>query len=157
MKKFILMIVFGSMIHNASAQATTIYQKIRQVISVTEPELSLENKLIAFNLWSADNVESRIANKNFDRAANVYQNARLKGGLKGLIVVAINKDNLNSAATIAMTKDGITKMISVPLENIPDFDPGGKNNMVFDSQGQEVYSNLAASQVFESINKLVTR
>jgi hypothetical protein len=142
-----------SLIYNAQSD---VYLNLKKLIRETHPELNTDNKLIAFNVWSVDDAKSREANKSFEKVIQVYQNARLKGGLKGIIVVAINKDELSSSANIAFSKDGIAQSISVKLSDLELIQPGNLNS-VFDSNGTEVYKNLDPSEVYSSVNKLVTR
>ena len=134
-----------------------LYLKIITIISKTNPEIITTNKLIAYNVWSVSNGESREANKSFEKVYKTYEYAKLKGGLKGIVVVAINKDDLSTTANITYNKDGITKMISLKLEDFKGIESGLTTNAVFDSKGNEIYENLGASQIFNSINKLVTR
>jgi hypothetical protein len=155
MKK-LLFAVFFALAANIVPAQSDIYSKLIKIVKETHPEISLSDKLIAFNVWSLNDAESRQANKDFEKTYNVYQNARLKGGLRGIVVLAVNQDNLSSEAVIALTKDGITKMISVKHTDIADLEPGIKNR-VFDSAGAEVYRDLPASTIYSSINHLITR
>lgn len=134
----------------------TLYKNIKQLILQTHPEISTDNRLIAFNIWSMDDQESRETNKGFERAYQVYEFARLKGGSKGMIVIAVNKDNLSPEAVITFSKDGITKMIPVKISDLKGIGEG-ISNCVFDSNGNQVYSNLSAPLVYSSINHLITR
>lgn len=136
---------------------TDLYIKIRQLIHDTQPEIILDNKLIAFNSWSSDDTESREANKSFEKVYKIYEYARLKGGLKGVVVITVNHDPLSSMAAIALKKDGIVKVISLNAADIKDLPvPPGKN-IVFDADGKEVYRDLEPSVIFASFNQLITR
>lgn len=139
------------------AQAQTdLFASVKRIITETHPEINLENKLIALNVWSLDNPESREANKSFEKTYGVYENAILKGGRKGLVVLAVNKDELTSEAVITLKKDGVTKTISVKLSELGGIDAAA-TNVVFDKDGHEVYKNLSAPNIFSSINHLITR
>ncbi|PBQ34396.1 hypothetical protein CNR22_22330 [Sphingobacteriaceae bacterium] len=155
MKKILLTFCLITVGLFAQAQ-TNLFSNLKRIISETAPEINIDNKLIAMNVWSLDNMESREANKSFEKAYGVYEVAILKGGRKGLIVLAINKDELTSEAVITLKKDGVTKMISVKLSELPGLD-ANTSNLVFDKDGNEIYRNLSSPNVFSSINHLITR
>ena len=83
------------------------------------------------------------------------------GGNKGIIVLNIDLDNNSVNGDITLKKDGISKIITIPSDNIEILNElKGKTsgyNIVFDSNGNMVYENLAAGTVYESIHKLITR
>jgi hypothetical protein len=130
------------------------YNFLVSEIKKQHPQLELQNKLISVNVWSAENIESREANKAFQKTFTTYEFAKLKGGLKGVVCFLINKDNANESAII-LNKDGIVKPII-----LKDLDPtlvSNLSNVVFDANGNEVYKNLPSSNVFKSFNQLITR
>lgn len=152
MKKFIPIILFVAFSSILNAQSD-LFLKVKKAMQENHPEISLDNRLIAINIWSVNNQESRDANKQFNNTYKIYEFAKLKGGLKGLICVSINKDGESSS--IILNKDGAAKLI--PLNSVDISTSNAINNIVFDEQGVEVYKNIAPNKVFESINKLVTR
>ena len=135
---------------------TNLFSNVKRIIAESHPEINLDNKLIALNVWSVDNSESREANKSFEKAYNIYEVAILKGGRKGIVVLAVSKDELSSEAVITLKKDGVTKMISVKLNELEGLD-AGTSNIIFDGEGHEVYKNLSSPNVFSSIQHLITR
>jgi len=155
MKKILLTFSFIAFGLFSQAQ-NDLFKTLKQIIIEIHPEIGLENKLIALNVWSVDDMDSRETNKSFEKAYGVYEHAVLKGGRKGIIVLAVNKNELSSEAVIMLTKDGITKMISVKLSEIAGLD-GNITNIIYDSEGHEIYKNLSAPNVFSSINHLITR
>ncbi|WP_317897390.1 hypothetical protein [Aurantibacillus circumpalustris] len=155
MKIFFITVSFAVATFSASAQ-NNLYQNIKKLINETHSEISTENKLIAFNIWSLDNLESRETNKQFEKAYSVYESSFLKGGRNGLIVVSINKNNLSSPALVTYAKDGITKTIPFKLSDFEDLDTS-ITNAVFDSNGGGVYQNLSSQNVLGSIHHLITR
>ena len=155
MKKLLFTLSFAAIGLLSSAQVS-LYQNAKKLLSETHPEISTENRLIAINVWSETNTESREANKGFEKTYSVYERARLKGGSKGIIVIAVNKDELTPTAVITFTKDGISKLISVKLSDLEGID-ANTTNVVFDSNGNEVYKNLSAPNIYSSINHLITR
>jgi hypothetical protein len=156
MKKLLLICsaFFLSTFLNAQSD---LYVKIKKALQQTHPELVTDNKLIAINIWSVEDANSRETNKSFEKAYNVYEFARLKGGLRGLVFVTLNLDNLSSTATITLSKDGVIKSISLKAEDVEGLNSYGIENVVFDSTGNSVYKNLSASTVFSSIQSLITR
>ena len=129
-----------------------VYLKLKNAIKENHPEINLENKLIAVNVWSANNPESREVNKQLNRVYTIYEFAKLKGGLKGLVCVTINKDG--DAASIILNKDGATKLIQL---NTFEISSASNSNFIFDDKGNEVYKNISSDKIFESVNKLITR
>jgi hypothetical protein len=156
MKKLLLIVstFFLSTFLNAQSD---LYVKIKKALQQTHPELVTDNKLIAINIWSVEDANSRERNKSFEKAYNVYQVARLKGGLRGLVVVTLNLDNLSSTATIALGKDNVVKSVSLKANDVEALNSYGIENIVFDSTGNSVYKNLSASTIFSSIQSLITR
>lgn len=156
MKKLLLLFALIGFSTYSNAQAE-LYFKVRELIQLQYPAIDLEGKLIAINIWSLDNQESREANKSFEKAFQVYEGAKLKGGNKGIVVIAVNRDNLSSVADIAFKKDGLQKLLSFKIEDIRDLEKAGFSNIVFDANGLTVYTDLKAPVIFSSINSLITR
>jgi hypothetical protein len=156
MKKLLLICsaFFLSTFLNAQSD---LYVKIKKALQQTHPELVTDNKLLAINIWSVEDINGRETNKSFEKAYHVYEFARLKGGLRGLVFVTLNVDNLSSTATITLSKDGVIKSISLKAEDVEGLNSYGIENVVFDSTGNSVYKNLSASTVFSSIQSLITR
>ena len=150
MRKLALICLFVAVNTFLNAQSD-LYLKVKKAMQESHPEINMADHLIAVNIWSSDNQESREANKHFNRNYGIYEFAKLKGGLKGLICVTINKEGETSS--VILSKDGATKLIqlnSVEVVNTP-------SNFVFDDQGKEIYKNIPSEKIFESINKLITR
>ncbi len=153
-----LILIFSVMFCTVSLRAQTeAYVKLKKAIERTHPEIVLDNRLIAFNVWSVAGQEGRDANKSFEKAYEVFGHARLKGGAKGIVVVLVNTDDLSSTAVILLGKDRVSKCISLKSEDLPDFTSMHAANMVFDASGNEVYRDLPADVVFRKIQNLITR
>lgn len=151
MRKITFAFLFSVISAFLNAQSD-VYLKLKNSIKQNHPEINLENKLIAVNFWSANNQESREANKQFNRVYSIYEFAKLKGGLKGLVCVTVNKEG--DAASIILIKDGATKLIQL---NVFDISSVSNSNFIFDDKGNEVYENISSNKIIESLNKLVTR
>lgn len=156
MKKLLLLLVLSSFCYLSKAQVN-LYFKVREVIQTNHPEINLDGKLLSVNIWSLDNQESRDANKSFDKAYKVYEGAKLKGGPRGIVSIAVNIDNLTSTASIAYQKDNVTKLLSFKLDDISDLKNPGFSNIVYDSKGFMVFQDLKSGDIFQSINSLITR
>jgi hypothetical protein len=160
MKKslFIVFILFFAA-HFSKAQSS-LFIKISSAISVQKGS-PLENKLIALNVWSAENKASRNLNTEFDKVGKIYEYARLKGGPSGIVCVALSLDQDKVKVEVALQKDGITKLINFTNEDKDlvkalENKPAGYN-ILFDKGGNIVYENLKEGTVFSSVNQLITR
>ena len=151
MKKIATLILFFAITSCLNAQSD-LFLKVKKAIKENYPEVNLEHKLIAVNVWLVSNQESRDANKQFNNVYKIYEFAKLKDGLKGLVCVIINKEG--DAASIILNKDGATKLIQLNNLDVPS---NTVSNFVFDENGKEVYKNIPSGKIFESINQLITR
>ena len=139
-----------------SAQSNLNFE-VKNLIYSNYPNTNIENTLLAINFWSVSDSKSRDLNKAFEKVANTYEFAHLKGGLKGIVVLLINKDNLSSLANISLSKDGIKKSINLKLSDLKQHNSDLPSNIIFDSNGKIIYNNLEAINVFEKINQLISR
>ena len=139
-----------------SAQSNLNFE-VKNLIYSNYPNTNIENTLLAINFWSVSDSKSRDLNKAFEKVANTYEFAHLKGGLKGIVVLLINKDNLSSIANISLSKDGIKKSINLKLSDLKQHNSDLPSNIIFDSNGKIIYNNLEAINVYEKINQLITR
>ena len=139
-----------------SAQSNLNFE-VKNLIYSNYPNTNIENTLLAINFWSVSDSKSRDLNKAFEKVANTYEFAHLKGGLKGIVVLLINKDNLSSLANISLSKDGIKKSINLKSSDLKQHNSDLPSNIIFDSNGKIIYDNLEAINVFEKINQLITR
>ena len=139
-----------------SAQSNLNFE-VKNLIYSNYPNTNIENTLLAINFWSVSDSKSRDLNKAFEKVANTYEFAHLKGGLKGIVVLLVNKDNLSSLANISLSKDGIKKSINLKSSDLKQHNSDLPSNIIFDSNGKIIYDNLEAINVFEKINQLITR
>ncbi len=154
---YISIFVLGSLLSNAQS---SLYDKLNSFLSNQTKEI-VSNRLIAINVWSASDKNSRDLNVEFERAYSTYDYAKLKGGNGGIIVLNINLDNDVVNSDIILKKDGINKLIKVPSDNSEIIkELSGKSagyNIVFDANGNVVYEILTPANAFESIHQLITR
>lgn len=143
-----IMLVFGV---NCFSQID-LFKKIKDELILSQPNLKVEDKVIAVNFWTSSSIESRNSNKEFERVSKTFENALLKGGSKGIVCVCVNVKNEN--AEIILKKDDITKLISIKLDDIKT---SNLKNIVFDSNGNATYKNLNSDKIFSSVQQLITR
>jgi hypothetical protein len=155
MKKNLLSVLFIVLGCSAFGQVS-LFETVRTTITRQYPELRAEEKLIVINFWSANDPGSRELNEAFNKNYSIYKFARLKGGRKGMIAVAVNTGNDASQATITLRKDGALELLPLTIADTGLSEAPFKN-AVFDSEGNRVYTDLVASEVFMKINQLLTR
>ena len=134
-----------------------LHTRILELIRTQYPNISTTDKLIAYNAWGLEDQQGRDRNQSFDKAVSIYANARLKGGLKGLLVVSLCTDAAKGIAATVLEADGIARLLVLDKNDLGEIFAGAPRNMVFDASGAEVYRNLDAGEVLTSINKLITR
>lgn len=153
----IIAVMIISLVSNAQSD---LYTKLSSFISNQTKE-STTNRLIAINVWSVNDNNSRKLNTEFEEVYKTFEYAKLKGGVQGIIIMDINFENDVVNADITLQKDGIKKLIKVSVDNTEIVNhlkgkPAGYN-VVFDCKGNLIYENLAPGNVFNSIQKLITR
>lgn len=162
MKTLILFFVFALFV--AKAQQPN-YTALQQLVVSAYPEIDFSNKLLAVCVWQSNNKQSREQNKEFVRSYETYRDAKLKGGLKGVVFVSISADENNATFDIVKQKDAITSSVTLcdfkaynanSILNKADFDKT-LTNVVFDTNGNLIYQNLVTESVFKSFNSLITR
>ena len=155
---YISIFVLGTLLSQAQ---TNLYNKLNSFLATQTKEVLVNQRLIAINVWSSTDKNSRDLNLEFEKAYKSFDYAKLKGGNKGIIVLNINLDNNSISGDITLKKDGVSKIISIPSDNIEILkELKGKAagyNIVFDSNGNMVYENLKTGFVFNSIQQLITR
>jgi len=133
-----------------------VYTAVLNAVHERYPEIQTEQRLIAVNFWSSSDQESREVNKALNKNYNIYKFARLKGGRHGLIAVAVNFSTDPGEAVITVRKDGAKDILTLTGPDLA-LDSAPFKNAVFDSEGKQVYTNLASGEVFNKINQLLTR
>jgi hypothetical protein len=139
------------------SQNSQLFNGVKQILLTRHPEVQLEDKLIAVNFWSVSDETSRKANAAFEKACSTYSVAKLKGGKKGLVVILLNKDNLDDLSVISLNKEGIKCCYSFKLSDLQKQSLSEPGNLVFNANGDLLFSNLSVDQIFSSIHSLITR
>ncbi|MGZ3931329.1 MAG: hypothetical protein ACXVPQ_05940 [Bacteroidia bacterium] len=160
MKKSLITFVLIASACFSAAQTNALFIRVSSAVSAQTGK-PLDGKLIALSVWSAENSASRMLNTEFDKAAKVYEYAKLKGGHNGLTSVTFSADRDKVLVSVTLKKDGISKLVSFTSDDkelaklLEDKQPG--YNIIFDKDGKVVYENLKEGTVFSSVNQLITR
>lgn len=126
------------------------------------PEVNLENKILFINVWQSSNLESRENNKEFLRVSNIYQGAKLKNGLKGVVYVNLSLDKDTYMWMMSIKRDGIAS--SYNLENTTGkYDALAKlfgdftGSVVVGSDGKIIAKDVKQDKCFPLFLSLITR
>ena len=163
MKKLVLLpLLFLSFVMHSQ---TIDYTAIRKVISETYPEIDFSNKLLAISVWNSTDKTSREMNAELHKTYTVYKDAKLSGGLKGVVLISISSDTDEMNFKIAEKKDALH--FPFTLCDFKSYNLNSKlsqmklnkniTNVVFDSNGNLIYTNLQTEGIFKSFNTLITR
>lgn len=150
MKKHVLFLLL--LVSFLGKAQVNLFKQIKEAIALENPKINFDEKLLALNVWQASDSESREANKEFERMYKIYEFAKLKGGLKGVVVAQLNISD--ETASIILNKDGIVKLIPIKMD-IGELK--SRKNVVFNSNGDLVYENLQSQTIFKSFLNLITR
>jgi hypothetical protein len=132
----------------------TDFKSIKTKLSEKYPNVNLDGKLIFVNYWSPSDEESRQRNKQLNSTYHVYEHAKLKGGNKGLIAVAICESEESEATKSILKSDNAANLFTLSLGTSSANTP---NNLLFDSEGKVISSGIKSDEIFNSIHKLITR
>lgn len=150
MKKLTILLLFLS---SYIFSQENLYKKVKEQLTKEYPQLNLENKLLAINIWSVNDVTSRKANSELNKAVTTFGVAKLKGGLKGIVGVAICVD-AGTGSAIILTKENLTKLNSLENTGLEITQPG---NVIYDSEGKLIYKELLFTDIYNSVQTLITR
>ncbi|MBS1638385.1 MAG: hypothetical protein JST26_20895 [Bacteroidetes bacterium] len=162
MKKlsFVILLFLGIQL---TGQNNATFNELTKIIHDKFPELNISNKLISVCIWSSDNQTSRETNKEYQRLYNMYQNAILKDGRRGMVFISISSDKNETFFNIAVQKDGITKTIAITdlkgaeagmIKALGMQSPG---NAIYSSKGELFFKDLNKSNLQASVVSLLTR
>ncbi len=131
-----------------------IYQKVSAFVKQNDPALVVHNKLIVINFVTADLKDEKNVYSSLEKTANVYGNAKLKGGKNGIICITVVDD---TQAQIALNKQGYKNLHVITKSQLENADISGIDNITFNSKGEVVFKNLEQGKIYEAINQLITR
>lgn len=137
-----------------SSAQQDIYQKVSAFLKQNDPTLITQSKLMVINFVSPDLKEDKNDHSTLDKTAKVYGNAKLKGGKKGVICIAVVED---AQAEIALNKQGYKNLLVINRSQIDNVDTKGIDNITFNSNGEVVFKNLEQGKIYDAINQLITR
>lgn len=160
-----IILIFFILISGLSFSQTINYSKIVSKITSNHPNLDISNKILIVSVWNSTDASSRDMNKEFFRTYKTYQHAKLSGGLKGVIFISISSDAEELNFKIAAQKD-ISDYPLVFCDYLSFQEPGmlydlnisaNTKNLIFNSSGELIFSNLETNSIFITFNKLTTR
>lgn len=159
----LIIIVFISV--RSFGQTIVDYSKIVSKITSNHRELDVSNKILIVSVWNSADASSRDMNKEFFRTYKTYKNAKLSGGLKGVVFVSISSDSEELNFKITSQKD-ISDYPLVFCDYLSFQDLGmlsnlnigvNNKNLIFNSSGELILSNIETNSIFITFNKLTTR
>ena len=74
-----------------------------------------------------------------------------------MIGVTINLNDPVPVAIATLKHDGITTLLTLDNERLPGLLKDGPANVVYDSSGREIFTDLQPSEVFNAILNLIAR
>jgi hypothetical protein len=160
MKKLIFLLFWFSLLANDLKSQNLDHNALVSYLQ-TNTKLNTTDKIIAVNFWSANSKSSRDANVDLNNTCNIFKNAKLKGGSKGMIGILICLDKDEVAAHITLKKDGITYLITINASELSQTnllaDKTETYSVIFDSNGSVIAENLQNTTFLNSIRNLITR
>jgi len=158
---FVLFVILNGILFGQIPNYSNLVTKIKS----SKPDIDLANKILILSIWNSNDASSREMNKEFYKTYKTYQNARLSGGLKGVVFISISSDSEEIKYRIASQKD----LSDYPLVfcdylsfqeqgiiNDLNLDYNTKN-LIYNSSGELIFTNLENSSIFITFNKLTTR
>lgn len=134
----------------------------RNIVASLFPDLNLENKILFINVWQSANIDSRENNKEFLRVSNIYKEAKLKNGLKGVTFINLSIDKDTYMWMISIKKDGIVSEYN--LENSTGkYDSLAKlfgdypGNVVVGNDATIIAKDIKKENCFKTFSSLITR
>jgi hypothetical protein len=159
MKKVSFLVLFIAFINVLNSQTSEYFSLVSYIQDHLQQ--NTQNRLIAVSVWTPSDKNSRDVNSQLNEACYVFQNAKLKGGNKGIIGLIICNDADEVSANIILKKDNISNLIVVNASQLSSFPELSKKpssyNAVYNMNGEKVYENLQSNTVFDSIRNLITR
>lgn len=149
MKKILaLLFLFCFSKHYAQSE---ISKQVKEALNQKYADLVLDNKLLVVNhAASLSDATQQKINSELEKTGNVYQNAKLKGGRKGVVCVMIVD---NTDQEIAFKKS----IKNCFLIKASDIALTTSKTIIIDSEGTIVFDNVDASKIYSSVHSLITR
>jgi hypothetical protein len=135
--------------------------EIRNKAMFAVSDINLENKILFINVWKSDNLESRENNKEFTRVSKIYEQAKLKNGLKGVCYINISLDD-PTMWRISLKKDSIDTKYSFEnssgkYNSLTELFDNKTGNIVIGSNGEVLGNNIKKEDCFILFRSLITR
>ena len=141
------------------------YNMISNELKSSYPEIDFSNKLLVISHWNSTDPVLRENIKEFHRVCKIYEGAKLKGGLKGIVFVSISSDTEEVPYSICLKKDGVNSRFLIC--DFKSFSAHSKlstlglssqiKNLIFDHNGNVLHKNIETNQIYSTFNSLLTR
>jgi hypothetical protein len=136
--------------------------EIRSKILSTIPNVELENKILFINVWKSSDFESRENTKEFLRVANIYKQAKLKNGLKGVTFINISLDDNVQTWSISVQKDGLQtdynfENTSGKYSDVLQLLNNKAGSLVINTNGDVLATDLKKDDCFPLFRSQITR
>ncbi len=125
-------------------------------------DLNLENKILFINVWQSSNIDSRENNKEFLRVSNIFKDAKLKNGNKGVAYVNLCLDKDTYLWMMSVKRDSIVSNYNLEnttnnyasLAKLFNDYPG---NVIVGSDGTILAKDIKKENCFNLFRSLITR
>jgi hypothetical protein len=156
-----LLIAFSLIFSISSFKGQINGSELRNKVLLSVNDINLENKILFVNVWKSDNPESRENNREFARVSKIYEQAKLKNGLKGVSYINISLDD-PAMWRIALKKDSIDTKFSLENSNgeynsLVELFNSKPGNVVVGNDGEILGTNIKKEDCFILFRSLITR
>lgn len=150
MKKVII-VLLTVWSYSLSGQSVQV-SEIKNAITSKFNTVTLENKIVFIASELNGKMFEQEDLKELEKTASVYEFAKLKGGVKGIVCVLIVKD---AAREIELNKLGIQKVYKLQEKDATKLN---LENPVFINAQDEIQNHNSSSiKIFGTVNRLITR
>jgi hypothetical protein len=163
MKKALILSVFSLLFSNYYAQDNP-KNKIANLLERNNLSQEFEDKLLLISFWSVKDLNSRDRNKEAQRVFKIYENAKLKGGSKGVYFLNMCMDCNALNYTIAVKRDSLIDKHSIYLKDTEltsvnkTFELDSRPVVfLYDKDGNLIKRGLKKEDVFPVLLNLITR
>jgi len=147
----IIIIILTVWSYSLSGQSVQV-SEIKNAITSKFNTVTLENKIVFIASELNGKMFEQEDLKELEKTASVYEFAKLKGGVKGIVCVLIVKD---AAREIELNKLGINKVYKLQAMDATKIN---LENPVFINYEDEIQNHTSGSvKIFNTVNRLITR
>jgi hypothetical protein len=126
------------------------YAQLRGSLARHEGGIKADARVVAVVFLDASDESSLESARELSRAVRTFKVAKLSGGPQGLIGLCVVRGSHAGLQDASSFHDLL--FVSLPEDAIDI-----KNNAFYDSAGRLIYKDLPAGEIFNSVQKLITR